>query len=62
LRFKQRHEERRTKIEAMEKKASEIKGNAKKKVEARIAELKAKEKKDADASNYLKGEGVSIHY
>jgi len=61
-RIKQRHDERRIKIEALEKKASKIKGDAKKKIEARIAELKAKEKKDAGASNYFKGEGVSIHY
>jgi len=61
-RVKQRHDELRTKIEALDKKLSKVKGAEKSKIEARIAELKEKEKKDAEASNYLKGEGVSIHY
>ena len=57
LRAEQREKEAKTKLEALEKKAAKAKGEAKAKIEARIADIKENEKKSSeDFNKWLNGE------
>ena len=56
----QQEKEAKAKVDALEKKAAKAKGEAKAKIEARLAEIKEKEKKSSeDFDNWLNGEELT---